>query len=694
MNKDKYIPFTRLDYEAKLPPNWGKVLYDKLKERDEQDELIASGALELNNSLLAGHKTTGEYHNDSRSLKECFEAQPVVSGPLDGGVVLRVLSEDDQCHFFSKYPKLEVLKINDWKNISNKTLRCISMTFGENLIDIDFSGSNVILPNLELIMSRMHKLQILKFNDCPQIDGLAMQLIAKLCDKTLTELYLRNTPKIKVEAYMLIAGQSGVNPKKLGKLRAIDVSENEHLNDKCLQGLAAGCKHLRYINLQNGIKLTDAGTSSLLKSSKLLQLINFSGVVNITNKSLLTLASSCPNVVSLNLNRCKEITDVGIFAVAENCHLLQAINLSGCIHVTEGSLYPISQHCPNILMLNVTGCDISTNGIKALVEGLQYVSLAVSFFGFKPKDGHVEQKLIGHLNMIRDSAVQLIREGLNARKKKKIKLQKFHEVREENAANVIKHFVQRYMLRLNFYRMWQTRLRKEGATLIQRVFRGGKGRIVGNARRAERDRFFALNSYGLKLTRVVRGHLTRLKSNHVFTAIREMYKNRNYEAQAGISVRFQACGRRFLAIERVKAFRELTNRRRSDEYNAIFSIQLLARSFIAKNKVQRIRWAIIRKNEIEDRAVRKIQIYCKKAMLRYYSKLSGSALQNQMRSAWKSTLKLQSVYRGFIGREKVHHIRIEEAVRHRCAIQVQKVFRQARILHWRDMRYIGFTFSY
>lgn len=515
-----------------------------------------------------------------------------------------------------------------------------------------------------------------------------MQLIAKLCDKTLTELYIRNTPKLKVEAYMLIAGQSGINPKKLSKLRAIDVSENEHLSDKCLQGLAAGCKQLRYINLQNAVNLTDSGICSLLKSSKSLQLINFSGVINITNKSLLTLAANCPNVVSLNLNRCKQITDVGIFAIAENCHLLQALNLSGCICVTEGALYPISQHCPNILMLNVTGCDISTNGIKALVEGLLYVSLAVSFFGFKPKDGHVEQKLVGHLNMIRDSAIELISEGLKARKKKKIKLQKFHEVREENAANDIKHFIQRYMLRLNFYHMWQTRLRKEGALLIQRVFRGCKGRVKGNKARKERDSFFALNSYGLKLTRVVRGHLTRLKSNNVFIAIREMYTNRNLEAQAGVSVRFQACGRRFLAIERVKAFKELTNRRRRDEYNAIWSMQMLARSFIAKNKVQIIRWAIIRKKEMEDRASTKIQIYCQKAMLRYYSKLSGSELQNQMRSTWKATLKLQAVYRGFVGREKVHHMRINEAVRHRCAIQVQKVFRQARILHWRDMRYI------
>lgn len=155
-NRDsKYIPFTRIDYESKLPPNWGKVLYDKLKSRDDQDELIASGKLTLNHSLLAGHKTTGEYHNDSKALRQCFETQPVVTGPLDGGVVLKVLSEDDQCHFFLKYPKLEVLKLNDWKEISNKTLRCISMTFGENLLDIDFSGSNVVLANLELIMPRM-----------------------------------------------------------------------------------------------------------------------------------------------------------------------------------------------------------------------------------------------------------------------------------------------------------------------------------------------------------------------------------------------------------------------------------------------------------------------------------------------------------------------------------------------------------
>ncbi len=57
-----------------------------------------------------------------------------------------------------------------------------------------------------------------------------------------------------------------------------------------------------------------------------------------------------------------------------------------------------------------------------------------------------------------------------------------------------------------------------------------------------------------------------------------------------------------------------------------------------------------------------------------------------MNKTWKSTLLLQKAYRGYRGREYVNRIRIETALRHYAAIKIQKVFRSARILYWKDMR--------
>lgn len=183
-------------------------------------------------------------------------------------------------------------------------------------------------------------------------------------------------------------------------------------------------------------------------------------------------------------------------------------------------------------MLNMTGCEsITVKGLKALIHGLKYVQMGVSFLGFRPIDDHVDKKLTDHVKMIRDSAIDIIREGLDKRRKKEQMKQEHMDFLRERAAHCIQGCWARYLKRMPFYRMWRERIQRESTLLIQRIWRGSRGRVKRDKRKSDLAAFLALTPYALMMQKVVRGHVTRMNSGKVFEALREMYELRNREAE-------------------------------------------------------------------------------------------------------------------------------------------------------------------
>jgi hypothetical protein len=116
------------------------------------------------------------------------------------------------------------------------------------------------------------------------------------------------------------------------------------------------------------------------------------------------LAQNSPRLTSLNIAKLLKVGNRGIAAIGQNCPHLQALNMAGLRQVTEVALLHLAEGCRGLLMLNVTGCDhISVSGIKALVTGLGYIEMGLSFVGFKPVDDHIEKKLAGNMNMLQVS---------------------------------------------------------------------------------------------------------------------------------------------------------------------------------------------------------------------------------------------------------------------------------------------------
>lgn len=94
-------------------------------------------------------------------VRNTLEEYPTIHGPLDvSPEKLDALSEEEQCTFFACYTELKILYLQHWMNISKNVLRCISITFGEYLVEVDFSFSAMTYAHLEALLVRAEKLQI------------------------------------------------------------------------------------------------------------------------------------------------------------------------------------------------------------------------------------------------------------------------------------------------------------------------------------------------------------------------------------------------------------------------------------------------------------------------------------------------------------------------------------------------------
>ena len=113
-----------------------------------------------------------------------LQLQPTVTGPLDASRAIKELTEEEQCEFFSHYPKCKSLIMRRWEKISDNVLRCISFTMGDSLEEIDLSFSHVRSVHLEVLMPRIRQLRVVKVTGCPNVNGTCMNVLARLAAAT------------------------------------------------------------------------------------------------------------------------------------------------------------------------------------------------------------------------------------------------------------------------------------------------------------------------------------------------------------------------------------------------------------------------------------------------------------------------------------------------------------------------------
>lgn len=244
----------------------------------------------------------------------------------------------------------------------------------------------------------------------------------------------------------------------------------------------------------------------------------------------------------------------------------------------------------------------------------------------------------------------------------------------------------RYKLRMHYYRLWRSRVKNAAAGTIQRLVRGIKGRKRAAQMFVERANFRACAPHAILIQTNVRAYLCRLHNPHVSKAIREMYVIRKFEALNAITVSIQAQMRRHLAAHLVSSWKELCQRRERNVNDAILIMQMLARRFVSILRVDKLRMQRDNYNAARRAAGRKIKTFCVEGMAKYKAKLTGDALKKFFREKWTMSIVIQAIFRGFRARERVRKIKIELALCHYSAREIQRIYRGTRVLHWRDMR--------
>jgi hypothetical protein len=189
------MELARADALAKKGINWGKLTFEHIFKKNED--------LKKKNTV---------YLTNRDKVQSALRDNLLVtlSDAVDGSAVLTDLNVDDQCAFFQSYPTCKILILRGWKErISDTTLRCLSIAMGECLVEIDMSYSNVDSHILEIMLSHIQYLKIVKLNHCPLLDSACMSLLAKYAGPTIKELYVSYCKLFRLDPLLALSGSIG-----------------------------------------------------------------------------------------------------------------------------------------------------------------------------------------------------------------------------------------------------------------------------------------------------------------------------------------------------------------------------------------------------------------------------------------------------------------------------------------------------
>ena len=155
-------------------------------------------------------------------------------------------------------------------------------------------------------------------------------------------------------------------------------------------------------------------------------------------------------------------------------------------------------------------------------------------------------------------------------------------LREDKAALYIQLFFQRYMK--NKLRKAKRLLAEKNKKVveIQRVIRGYWGRLVSSEIKEYWDELMRNAKYAVALQAKGRGHHVRRHDKTVKPALVVLHQEREMERKTRAATLLQATLRRFLAVLRVRGWREVVQQRTTDINIKIIVLQCSGRCFVAR----------------------------------------------------------------------------------------------------------------
>ncbi len=296
-------------------------------------------------------------------------------------------------------------------------------------------------PGLKVLADRCFALEVVDLSGCENISDVGLRF---LCNKSpLKAVRLAGCPQVTGATLRALTG--ALSHKRQGACRdleVLDVSCCPRLNDLGLESFGdAGCtgphpvfERLGFLNLASVGVL--AGARPRVSRTALCRTLRGQGrlvVLNLAHNPLLVddmtcsvLGANCAFLSSLCLARCSLVTNLGLSHVAVGCRRIQCLDLTGLGRLTaHGLLHLVNKRAATLVLLNLTGLQGSmpSDLILPLASKLPYAVKAESFYGFKPVDDVLHQKLLDQEGFIEAAAAASVQAGVRgARDRARVQL--------------------------------------------------------------------------------------------------------------------------------------------------------------------------------------------------------------------------------------------------------------------------------
>lgn len=225
------------------------------------------------------------------------------------------------------------------------------------------------------------------------------------------EIKLNDWEDINVNALRSIALMLGPH------LLSVSFSSCQNLNDIMLQVICSRLFSLQKLDLSFCSQVGDSSCCIITKfCGDTLTDLNLSKCKLITNRAFGWLAGAfgqvlakCKKLQFLDASYNSNINDKGIHFFKKGCHKLNRLNLIGCEQITIKGINFLLKNCRQLTTLNVTKCHkISKKSLLDLIDGLNHIREATSFFGYLPMDKAHDPRIIALRRKLENQCAQLI----------------------------------------------------------------------------------------------------------------------------------------------------------------------------------------------------------------------------------------------------------------------------------------------
>eukprot|EP01038_Epipyxis_sp_PR26KG_P016696 gene16696-22837_t len=426
---------------------------------------------------------------------------------------------------------LTVIASGSWKISHLNFTNCYKITdngisklskLGKSLLTLNVKGCINIGEfgdrGIKDLGSSCYNLQELIFTHAKRIEDPGLIILSNGC-VNLLHLEISGCVNITKKSFKILCNS-------LPKLSILSINTSEKLYDKDMEyfyncSFSSSLISLELISFKN---LSDVGISIICKSLYSLNNLNLTNTLKMTDMSSHVIANLCNKLRTLDLTKCYGLTDQSIHAIASKLSALTALRLDGNNKITMKTLlHHINNH------------------------SFEFVELSTLYYGYSPKPNvetliQQKEKLVLHtsnaikiqsiirrkfahriyweryrtrlINVVIPYFQAIVRGRIRARRRRE---EVANYYIQWNASRHIQRIYRGHLGKLRFrkfYELYLENLYKTSVILIQKTFRGYKGKIIGLIKKAEKALLIKQTYYSIEIQRFLRGCIGRYYFKH------------------------------------------------------------------------------------------------------------------------------------------------------------------------------------